>query len=322
MAYTLSSSPKGVHFSSMAAPSLQALLTGAIDYAGLFPPATLPLNAALKNHAEYVRSDDAWMLSAFVLPVGKFSDVSDHLGHFEQQYPLRISALIGKPEDGGNFADKVSAAIAAIRGLRESDTNGRTSIAQIEIALPSGFDTALLGELQSISRELDVRIFCEAPPNEAAHAIALIAQNDTTKDAPLGYKLRTGGVTADAFPTSDVIARALVAAARDQVPIKFTAGLHHPIRQFRDEVKGKMYGFLNVLGAGVLAAEHSWDEAITAQMLEDEDPRSFVFDGGTFKWRNWQITAESIKTRRQLVTSFGSCSFDEPREDLRSLHLM
>ena len=230
--------------------------------------------------------------------------------------------MIGKPEDGGNIEEKLSAAITAIHKLQENDAGGRTRIAQIEVSLPPGYDTALLGRFQSVSHELGVRIFCEAAPNEAAHAIAVIAQNDTTKNAPLGYKLRTGGITADAFPASDVIARALLAAARDRVPIKFTAGLHHPVRQFRDEVKGKMHGFLNVLGAGVLAAEHSWDEATTTEMLDDEDPRSFVFDGETFSWRNWQITAETIKSRREYVTSFGSCSFDEPREDLRSLRLL
>src|SRR6185312_5003333 len=136
MAYTLSSSPKGVHFSSKAAPSLQALLTGAIDYAGLFPPATLPLDAALKNHADYVRSDEAWMLSAFVLPIGKFSAAADYLDQFDENHPLRISALVGKLEDSGNLDDTVSSAITAIRELRETDAAGRTPVAQIEVALP------------------------------------------------------------------------------------------------------------------------------------------------------------------------------------------
>ena len=78
-------------------------------------------------------------------------------------------------------------------------------------------------------------------------------------------------MTADAFPPSAQIASALVTSATQHVPIKFTAGLHHPIRQFRDEVKTKMHGFLNVLGAAVLAAEHQWDADQTVMMLEDED---------------------------------------------------
>ena len=124
---------------------------------------------------------------------------------------------------------------------------------------------AIVGELP---------VFWEAPPERAEQTIALIAGHNSDEDtATFGYKLRTGGVTADAFPTSAQIARALVTAATHQLPIKFTAGLHHPIRQFRDEVKTKMHGFLNVLGAAVLAAEHRWDADQAVMMLEDEDPR-------------------------------------------------
>ena len=83
-----------------------------------------------------------------------------------------------------------------------------------------------------------------------------------------------------------------------------------------------MHGFVNVLGAGVLAAEHGWDEARAVEMLEDEESRSFVFDHDVFAWRQWKITAERIRSWRDVITSFGSCSFDEPRDDLRALRLL
>lgn len=321
MAYTLSSSPVGAHFGSITSPSMRSLLGRSIDYAGLFPPADLSLDAALKNHAAYVRSDETGMLNTLVLPIAKFSAAAAYLSAFDLQHPLRISALAGKSENAADFQNKLATAVEAIRQLQAA--NGElASVVQLEIALPDDCDRGLLGELEHATRELALRVFCEAPPDDAERTIALLAQTDTTQNAPLGYKLRTGGVTADAFPTPDKIARALVAAARDSVPIKFTAGLHHPVRQFRDEVKAKMYGFLNVLGAGVLAAEHSWDEATTAQMLEDENPASFVFEKDTFSWQDWKISADAIKSRRELVTSFGSCSFDEPRDDLRALHFL
>ena len=137
-----------------------------------------------------------------------------------------------------------------------------------------------------------------------------------------GFKLRTGGVTPDAFPTSAQIARALVVPATHQVPIKFTAGLHHPLRQYREEVQTRMHGFLNVLGAAILAAEHKWNEKQTATMLEDENLKSFSFGDEFFAWREWKIDIKRLKGRRKFVTSFGSCSFDEPREDLRMLGLL
>jgi hypothetical protein len=304
-----------------AAGSLHAFLTQSIDYAGLFPPAELTLETALKNHAAYVRSSDVWMLNSFVLPVTKFGEAASYFSMFDRQHPLRISALAGKSGSRSEFERTITATAAAIRDLQSRQNDG-VSVVQLEIALPTDSDLDLLGALCSATNELGLRIFCEAPPANAEKTIALLAQEDTSKSAPLGYKLRTGGVTADAFPTSEEIARALVAAGRDHVPIKFTAGLHHPIRQFRDEVKTKMHGFLNVMGAGLLTAEHGWDMATAATMLDDEDPNAFVFDHNNFAWREWKIATDAVREHRGFVTSFGSCSFDEPRDDLRALKLL
>jgi hypothetical protein len=179
----------------------------------------------------------------------------------------------------------------------------------------------LLSEARSILGTLPT--FWEAPPDRAEQTIALVAELNSNADAPtFGYKLRTGGVTAAAFPTSAQIAQALVTPVTHQVPIKFTAGLHHPLRVFRDEVKTKMHGFLNVLGAAVLAAEYKWDSRQAALMLEDENADSFSFADDFFAWREWKIDIKRLQDRRKFVTSFGSCSFDEPREDLRALGLL
>src|SRR5207247_997035 len=192
------------------------------------------------------------------------------------------------------------------------------SISHLEMFLPRDVDAALLNEARSMLG--DLRVFWEAPPERAEQAIALLAEHNSGQDsATFGYKLRTGGVTADAFPTSAQIARALVTPTTHQLPIKFTAGLHHPVRQYRDEVKTKMHGFLNVLGAAVLAAEHRWDLQQTSIMLEDENPNSFSFTQDYFEWREWKIDVERLQYRRKFVASFGSCSFDEPRGDLRAL---
>src|SRR5207244_3747322 len=195
------------------------------------------------------------------------------------------------------------------------------SISHLEMFLPEDVDSASLKAARSIVSE--VPVFWEAPPERAEQTIALIAGHNSDEDmATFGYKLRTGGVTADTFPTSAQIARALVTAATHQLPIKFTAGLHHPIRQFRDEVKTKMHGFLNVLGAAVLAAEHRWNADQAAIMLEGEEPNSFSFTDDFFAWREWKIDVERLRYRRKFVRSFGSCSFDEPRDDLSALGLL
>jgi hypothetical protein len=304
----------------MAAASLRALLERSIDYAGLFPPCSVELEPALKNQAQYTRSDDAWMLNAFVLPVGQFSAAKKFLSDFDPQNPLRLSALGPKTENATAFRTMFEETNDAIRSLSSHNVD-LIAVDQLEMFLPGDVDLATLKEARSIIGPLPT--FWEAPPERAEQTIRLLAEHNSDADAPtFGYKLRTGGVTADAFPTSAEIAKALVAPATHQVPIKFTAGLHHPLRQYRDEVQTKMHGFLNVLGAAVLAAEHKWDEKQTAAMLDDEDAKSFSFDDDSFAWREWKIDIDRLEDRRRFVTSFGSCSFDEPREDLRALNLL
>ena len=304
----------------MSAASLHALLAHSIDYAGLFPPCSLALEPALSNQARYVRSDEAWMLNAFVLPLGQFDAAKKILSDFDPQHPLRVSALGPKTEDAARFREMFTKTSDTIRSLSAYNVD-LISVNQLEMFLPDDVDLALLKEARSIIGSLPA--FWEAPADRAEQTIALLAEHNSNADAPtFGYKLRTGGVTADAFPTSGEIAKALVAPATHQVPIKFTAGLHHPLRQYRDEVQTKMHGFLNVLAAAVLAAEHKWDEKQTSAMLDDEDAKSFSFDDEFFAWREWKIDIKRLKDRRRFVTSFGSCSFDEPREDLRALKLL
>jgi hypothetical protein len=276
----------------MPSAALRALLARSIDYAGMFPPCSLDLEPALKKQAAYVRDADSWMLSTFVLPVAQFQNAAAHLSMFDAQHPLRISAL--GPRDGD-----IKQIVESIRAFQKE---------HVDLATIDQLEMPLVGDLPRIN--LNLPTFWEASPDQ----IAKIG-ND-------GFKLRTGGVTADAFPTSAQIAKVLVAAAKHRVRIKFTAGLHHPVRMFRDEVKTKMHGFLNVLGAGVLAFEHGWNEAQAAAMLDDEDAKSFSFDDKAFAWREWKIDIDRIEAQRKFVTSFGSCSFDEPREDLRELKLL
>jgi len=297
--------------------SLQAFLTSSIDYAGMFPPCSLALEPALQNDASYVRSPEAWMLNAFVLSVQQFDSARQLLSNFDPLHRLRVAALGPKTKNANAFLDALKNVASAIHSFSKYDVD-LVSVAQLEMFLPDDVKLGCLKQAKAIVGDLPV--FWEAPADKAEQTIALLAKHNSDQHvATFGYKLRTGGVTTDAFPNSAQIASALVKAATHQLPIKFTAGLHHPIRQFRDEVKTKMHGFLNVLGAAVLAPEHQWDANQAVMMLEDEDRESFLFTDDFFAWRDWRIATERLQYRRRFVKSFGSCSFDEPREDLRAL---
>ena len=304
----------------MPTASLQALLARSIDYAGMFPPCSLALEPALQNQTQYFRSPEAWMLKTFVLSVEHFDAARPLLSLFDPVHPLHVAALGPKTANANAFLEALEEADAAIRSLSRHNVD-LISVSQLEMWLPQDVDLPILREARSIIGNLPA--FWEAPVERAPETITLLAELNSDMDEPtFGFKLRTGGVTPDAFPTSAQIARALVVPATHQVPIKFTAGLHHPLRQYREEVQTRMHGFLNVLGAAILAAEHKWNEKQTAAMLEDENPKSFSFDDEFFAWREWKIDIERLSNRRKFVTSFGSCSFDEPREDLRTLNLL
>jgi hypothetical protein len=262
------------------------------------------------------------MLGPFILPVAQFDAAARDISQFEKKYPLRVSALGPRTDSAEAFVQSVAAAMDSIASFRGA-ASGLAPVEQFEMPLPADVNDDVLQAMRSRT-ESQLATFWEAPGKTGERAIALIAGNNRANPGrnKLGFKLRTGGVKAEAFPSSTEIAAVLMAAGHQQVPIKFTAGLHHPVRLFHESVQTKMHGFLNVLGAAVLALEHQWNEAEIIQMLDDEDPGSFSFADDVFAWRDWEIPAAKISARRELVTSLGSCSFDEPRDDLRALKLL
>ena len=182
----------------MPAASLRALLAHSIDYAGMFPPCSLELEPSLRNQAQYVRSDDAWMLNAFVLPVAQFDAAKQFLSEFDPVHPLSVSALGPRTENATAFCEALEETDAAIRSLSKHNVD-LVSINQLEMFLPDDVDLALLKEARSIIGSLPA--FWEAPAERAERTIALLAEHNSDADKPtFGYKLRTGGVTADAFP--------------------------------------------------------------------------------------------------------------------------
>ena len=162
-----------------------------------------------------------------------------------------------------------------------------------------------------------VTTYCEIPIDDTAalHAV---------RDAHAFAKIRTGGLTPEAIPTTDAIAAFLVKAAQLRLPFKATAGLHHPIRSMRaltyekDSPTAVMHGFINVFVASALAWSGA-SEKIVLQVLNEEDLAAFTFDTD-LRWRDTPLTAQQIAgARRDFAHSFGSCSFTEPASELKQL---
>jgi hypothetical protein len=60
-----------------------------------------------------------------------------------------------------------------------------------------------------------------------------------------------------------------------------------------------------------------------ASLLEEESAEAFTFGEDSIQWRGHRIEAANIEDVREcFAASFGSCSFDEPIEDLQQMKLL
>jgi hypothetical protein len=148
------------------------------------------------------------------------------------------------------------------------------------------------------------------------------------KGAGLRAKVRTGGLTPEAFPTAAQLARFLVRCAAEALPFKATAGLHHPVRAEHrltyepDAPRGTMFGFLNVFAAAALARTGADDREL-ADLLDERAPGAFELAGDSFRWRGHELPASELAAAREtFAIAFGSCSVREPANDLHQLGLL
>ena len=314
--------------------SQRAFLSGLIDYAGLFPPAALALRSAMFTYTLERAKPDAWILGRFILPVPRVVELYPFLPSFDARSPLVLSVLGYAPDSSlkETWANRVMRTLADARRYEEQ-SGGRVLSDRFEIRVPAelaadpGALTTLLGEFEGVLRSRGRRVGCmalevpllEAPETVETASQAIAEANKRAVRAAFALKLRCGGVTADHFPSVETLASALTEARRAGIPFKATAGLHHPVRQYREEVDTEMHGFVNVFGGAILAQLHDLDADALAEILEDTDASNFDLVN-ELRWKSLAATASEIAdARTQFALSYGSCSFAEPREDLRRL---
>lgn len=311
--------------------SLRILLEGAIDYAGLFPPAQLEMGSAVTRFAEHRAGDDCWMLGRFIVPIARLEEferaAAPQLAADDEAAekakgkgrakggnptgPWRLGALAGADVEQEAtrvlqfnsrhatgrrvdvVVDSVEARATSRQEIERAATAFRDTAAQLYVELPLGGDPR--------------------PLVEAACACGV------------RVKARTGGVTPDAVPPAAELARFIVVCAEVGVPFKATAGLHHPLRGDHpltlapDAPSGTMFGFINLLLAAGLAREGA-PAADVERLLEERDPSTIVFDGDGVAWRERRLETPSLaRARREGATAIGSCSFAEPADELRAM---
>jgi hypothetical protein len=295
--------------------SLRDLLSGLIDYAGLFPPAALDMPTAARKYAEYREGEYCWALGRFIVKAARLDEFEKAVegilpdGGWEGDDFWRLSALGG---------DDLSFDLNRIAEFNQKRT-GAAIIDAIEIKAvrPADIEYAMKLTPANLTPYFEIPIIDD--PTELIKSIA---------ETEARAKVRTGGVTADAFPSSFDLARFIKICAEEDVPFKATAGLHHPLRSVKrltyapDSASAMMHGFLNVFLAAAFA-QSGMDVDRLVELLEEQSREAFQFDSGGVTWRDEMIVRGQLRNSRNLLAiAFGSCSFEEPIEDLKKMGLL
>ncbi len=306
--------------------SQRAFLGDILDYAGLFPPARLPLDASIGNYLCYRGEPESWLLARFICPAGRLHELGPYVReHVSSRSPLRLSALLRGGDAPGTFLDNVQVDLQAIARFTAA-LGPAVALECLETPLPtSGLENSerlLLTVADAFAARglAAVPRFYELPATADWHRIASALAPRNHDGGFAGLKLRCGGLNPAAIPSAAQVATAIAACLATHVPLKFTAGLHHTTRRIDPALGVHVHGFLNLFAAGILGASLRLEHDDLMAVIEEEDIHQFTFGGDFFTWRDARVTLNEIAyARRHHVISFGSCSFDEPRDGLREL---
>ena len=299
------------------------LLDRLIDDAGLFPPARLPMADALTGHAENRVGPLSWVQGRFIVPASRLDEIG---AAWPEGLPaLRLSVIAdgAGSADEASFADALDGDLAAAAAAERDDARLRVELVEVRVPAPE----AVVRVAPAVRRAAfagPIASFVEASDSTDADALRHLAAAVATERAAgttrAGAKIRTGGLEASMLPDPDAVAAFLAACVADAVPFKATAGLHHPVRGVDASSGLRMHGFVNLLAAVALLRAGVADAASAAAVVAEEDPGAFVVTADAFGWRDRTVDARAVASvRAEALTSYGSCSFDEPTGDLAAL---
>ena len=290
---------------------MRAVFEGIVDYAGLFPPASLGMAEAVEHYDRYRRSPERALLGRFVVAASRLDElgesVSNRRPEIEPGEPWQLAVVTG-----ANLPlelERITAfrKVWDVRGLRIDAVEHR-------IATPG--EVVVVDELLAPSYLRFLEVPLQGPYTDLVQAIARIGAC---------AKIRTGGTTPALFPAADALTQFLIAVTTQRVPFKATAGLHHPFRGSYPLTyepgadRFEMYGFINLLLA-TAELHRSGDGEIAQLLLEESDPAAFECAPHALSWRGKRYSAAELAVvRRDSFLGFGSCSFQEPVDDLHAM---
>ncbi len=295
-----------------------AFLKGLIDYAGLFPPESRDMAGAIEGFIE-ARALRPQMVNRFIIPDKRLEELAGLLDGVAEPWPLAVT--ITAPE--GDWSRGLADDVVSLRVVRDAMLPVATfDVAEARIPEDVVRDPAIAAILSSARASLatlfDLVLF-EVPvtgdwQEEMPQTLQAIAE------ANAGAKIRCGGATPEHFPSPEQIAVFIARCLDLSIPFKATAGLHHPIRHWDPDPGVMRHGFLNVVGAAVLAGYGAFDTEVLTEMIAEEDITAFHLTRARFRWRGYIAgPAEVTRARDTFILGYGSCSFTEPLADLAKM---
>lgn len=260
-------------------PPRPDLLAALFDYAGVFPPAEHSVAEATARYLAAKASPDGWLLGPMLLRASQYEELA------VADLPL---------------------------GLIADATIEPGSAAQVERRAGAREAAGVIDHLVAVAPV----VYLESPdPEDLAYLDAIEAARADGRD--VRAKIRTGGATAAAFPSTRTVAGFIRSCVERSIPFKATAGLHHPVRTTSEVPGATEHGFINMLAAVRCAL--SDQPGFTEACLEETDPGAFDLGSATWSGVGAGVPDGDI---RRIFRSIGSCSFDEPASYLRDLGII
>jgi hypothetical protein len=289
----------------MRTTAIEALMRHAIDYAGMFPPASLPLTDALAEYARVRGGAHGWALGAFVVSSAHVGELTPGLKGPANVRDVPLAMVMREPSPSA-LDEVIGAASRLTIAAVEFPPMPAAGISTAAAAVPSG-----------------IRAYFEVAPGAEMQSVL-----DAVAAAGACAKIRTGGTTSDAFPDATAVYHFLQSCLARHIVCKATAGLHHafagryPLTYEQGSSSASMFGFFTLSAMAALVYIGAPKEDSLA-LLTESQPDAITLDADGMCWRDYRVSSTDLETmRRSLFSSFGSCSAQEPIDDLTRMHLL
>ena len=252
---------------------------------------------AVEEYLSHREAPDRWALGRFVVPLARWDELKSVApASARERIPVSV---IAAPADH----DRIVVIMK----------DPQLKVESVECKASSTADASEAARLVAVGLEVFVEPSRLTDFDDMAPVLA---------QSGAAGKIRTGGVTNEAFPAPHEVLAFLQACLKAGLRFKATAGLHHAVRgEYRLTYEpvppmGEMFGFLNVAVAAALLW-HGRSATTVLRALDERSLEAFEFTDDGLVWRDEKLSRAQVdEVRARFFAGFGSCSFREPMAEI------